>query len=597
MDAKRYNRLLIQLLLLPLAALSLLAIVLGYSFERVQKSANWVDHSDQVIAHANRLMQLMVDEETAVRGYLLNRDPVFLQPYQSAERILPQEFGSTFSLLADNPDQTARLKRLQQTYTQWQQSTSQALTVPNSMADARLRKQQMDQMRSEAQGFLQAEEALRQQRAITATDVGLRARWLLVALIFLAAVSITWITLRSFSRLRSAYARQLQESDKQKDLAAQNAQWLGTTLRSIGDGVIVCDPEGNIALMNPVAERLTGWNESLAKGLPLPQVFHIIAEHTRAVSENPVDKVRRTGDVVSLANHTILIRKNGEEIGIDDSAAPIRNREGKMIGIVLVFRDCTDRRNSQTALMRAEKLAAAGKLAASIAHEVNNPLEGLTNMLYLASESIDLAEIRQWLAQAQSEVGRLSHITRQTLGFYRESAHPAEYSPANVAEEVLSFYLPKAQSKNVELQSQIRTRRLTYGTAGELKQVLSNLISNSLDAMPNGGVVRVAVREVTDLKDPRIQGVRISVADNGCGIPTHILNHVFEPFFTTKHETGTGLGLWVSKELVAKHGGTLRVRSSIAGSRTGTVFSIYIPVRAGASAEESGSPQTGSTPA
>ncbi len=211
--------------------------------------------------------------------------------------------------------------------------------------------------------------------------------------------------------------------------------------------------------------------------------------------------------------------------------------------------------------MRAEKLAAAGKLAAAIAHEVNNPLEGLTNVLYLAGESKDMTEVRQWLVQAQSEVNRLSHITRQTLGFYRENKQPAVYRPSDVAEEVLAFYVPEALSKNVQLEAQIRTQQETYGVSGELRQVLSNLIANSIDAMPNGGTIRLIVREATDPKSPAGKSLRITVADNGTGIAPQVLKRVFEPFFTTKVDTGTGLGLWVSKELVEKQGGHMRVRS------------------------------------
>lgn len=173
---------------------------------------------------------------------------------------------------------------------------------------------------------------------------------------------------------------------------------------------------------------------------------------------------------------------------------------------------------------------------------------------------------------------RLSHITRRTLGFYRENRQPAAYRPSDVVGEVLSFYVPEAQAKNVQLEAQVRTQQQIYGVPGELRQVLSNLIANSLDEMSKGGVIRLVVREVTDLKDSTKTGVRITVADTGSGIPPHILIHVFEPFFTTKLDTGTGLGLWVSKELIEKQCGRLRVRSSSTGRQKGTAFSIYLPL-------------------
>ena len=579
MDTRAYTHLLIQLIVLPLLALSLLAIGLGYSLQRVVKSAAWVDHSDQVIAHGNRLLQFIVDEETGIRGYFLTHDAAFLEPYQRAEGIVPKQFVVLSSMVQDNAAQSARIRRLQSTYVQWDAVTRQDLSSPTATAvDMSARKQRMDAIRAQMKDFLRVEEGLRRQRSIVATTVGRRARWLLTGFLALIALGIVWITVQCFLRLRQIFTSQIREAEKQRALAVERELSLSTTLRSIGDGVIACDPAGCVVLMNPVAERLTGWKELDAKGQPLPKIFRIITEHTRAVVENPVEKVRRTGGVVGLANHTILIRKDGSECGIDDSASPIRGVDGRTIGIVLVFRDCTERRSSQAALMRAEKLAAAGKLAASIAHEVNNPLEGLTNMLYLAGEGKDLTEVHTWLSQAQSEVNRLSHITRRTLGFYRENTQPAAYRPADVMEEVLSFYVPEAQSNNVQLEAQIRTQQEIYGVPGELRQVLSNLIANSLDAMSNGGVIRLVVRRVTDLKDSAKAGVRITVADTGSGIPQHVLPHVFEPFFTTKVDTGTGLGLWVSKELIEKQGGRLRMRSSALGPRTGTTFSIYLPL-------------------
>jgi PAS domain S-box-containing protein len=589
LNRREYSRLLIQLLLLPLPALSILAVGLGYSLQRLEKSAAWVDHSDRVAAQANRLLKLIVDEETGIRGYFLTRDPSFLEPYHRAENTLPQEFDAALSMVRDNPGQIARLQQLRQSYAEWEAATREELVAPaTAHVDMHGRKRTMDAIRSQAGSFLRAEETLRLQRTARATIIGSSTRSLLMALIVLIGVGIAWITQRCFSRLSKLFEEQLREAEAQRIRTAEGEQWLNTTLRSIGDGVIACDPEGRIVLMNPVAEQLTGWRELDAKGLLLGKVFQIVTENTRVIVEDPVEKVRRTGRIVSLANHTILIRKDASECGVDDSASPIRDAEGRLIGIVLVFRDCTERRSSETALMRAEKLAAAGKLAASIAHEVNNPLEGLTNMLYLAGESTDLAEIQPWLAQAQSEVNRLSHITRQTLGFYHESTQPVAYRPADVMEEVLAFYVPEAMSRNVQLQSRIRTQQETFGIPGELRQVLSNLIANSLDAMLQGGVVRLVVRQVTDLKDAAKTGLRITVADTGSGIAPEILDHVFEPFFTTKVDTGTGLGLWVSKELIEKQGGRLRVRSNVSGGLTGTAFSIYIPVRSAEAETNSG---------
>jgi signal transduction histidine kinase len=315
----------------------------------------------------------------------------------------------------------------------------------------------------------------------------------------------------------------------------------------------------------------------VAKDRSLHEIFPIFNEDTRETVENPVDKVRRLGTVVGLANHTFLVSKDGTEICIDDSGAPIHDGGGHLIGIVLVFRDITERRMSEGALMRAEKLAAAGRLAASVAHEVNNPLEGLTNLIYIAHRSDDLNEIRRLLSQAESELGRIAQITRQSLGFYRERSSPAPFKPATIVREVTDFYASRAANIGVSLVVNAKTEREVLGSAGELRQILSNLLANSLDACASGATIRVEANSAIDPRNTERPGVRITVADTGFGIPPEHLESIFEPFFTTKKDTGTGLGLWVSRELVEKHGGSLRVRSRTSVPLCGTVFSIFLP--------------------
>jgi PAS domain S-box-containing protein len=407
------------------------------------------------------------------------------------------------------------------------------------------------------------------------------ARFALVGLVSLVAALLVWDTRRVFRKLTSAYNRQIHEIRLKSEESYAREQWLNTTIRSIGDAVIACDIDGNIVFMNRIAEQLTGWKEDEARGVTLHKVFPIFNEETRAVVENPVDKVRRLGTVVGLANHTFLVSRKGEEICIDDSGAPILDSAGHMIGIVLVFRDITERRMSEGALMRAEKLAAAGRLAASVAHEVNNPLEGLTNLVYIARRSSDLDEIRLFLSQAEEELSRVAHITRQSLGFYRETSTPTRFKPALIVREVTGFYTERAIRLGVAFIVNARSDREVLGSPGELRQVLSNLLANSLDACARGATIRIEANSAADPRNLSRPGVRITVADSGLGIPAKNLETIFEPFFTTKKDTGTGLGLWVSRELVVKHGGTMRVRSRTSNPFCGTVFSIFLPAEGG----------------
>jgi PAS domain S-box-containing protein len=580
-EPRLYSRLLLRLLALPIAALTVLALILGYGLQRIQESASTVDRADVVILHANRLIKLMVDEETGLRGFLLSRNPVFLQPLHDADQQIETEFNTLFSMVR-RPDQVARLHRLQDTHRQWEQKAYQDIhSAPldtSTMEQHMLqRKQDMDNLRAQTDEFLNIVTGRRAEHAAADIEVNQYARIGLVLLVTLVAAVLTLETRRVFHQLTTAYNSQIHEIELRRGESFAREQWLNTTIRSIGDAIIACDTDGTVAFMNLVAEQLTGWTEAQAKGKSLHEIFPIFNEETRAAVENPVDKVRRLGTVVGLANHTFLVARDGTEVSIDDSGAPIRDSSGRMIGIVLVFRDITERRMSEGALMRAEKLAAAGRLAASVAHEVNNPLEGLTNLVYIARRSNELDEIRTLLAQAEGELNRIAQITRQSLGFYRETSTPAPFKPATIVREVTDFYASRATGLGVSFIINAKTEREVLGSAGELRQILSNLLANSLDACVSGSIIRIEASSALDPRDLSRPGVRITIADTGFGIPAKHLESIFEPFFTTKKDTGTGLGLWVSRELVEKHGGSLRVRSRTSDPLCGTVFSIFLP--------------------
>jgi PAS domain S-box-containing protein len=580
-DSRQYNRLLIRLLALPVVSLTVLALVLGFGLEDVQRSAQTVDHSDLIIGHANHLIKLIVDEETGLRGFLLTKDRLFLQPFHEADEQLEPEFDTLFSLLKDSPKQAARLKDLQANHQLWEQTARHEIENPPAPSDMEAnmlnRKQSMDSLRSQADEFIHIEEGARTRHSIVATSIGRSSIFYLIGLAALVAALLVWETRKLFHQLASVYNRQVAEIEASAEESYAREQWLNTTIRSIGDAVIACDAEGKVSFMNLIAEQLTGWSEGEAKGVSLHEVFPIFNEDTRDVVENPVDKVRRLGTVVGLANHTFLVAKDGTEVCIDDSGAPIRDSEGRMIGIVLVFRDISERRVSEGALMQAEKLATAGRMAASVAHEVNNPLEGLTNLIYIARHSDDMPEVRQLLIQAESELGRIAHITRQSLGFYRETSGPTHFKPSTIVREVTNFYASRALSQGVTFVVNTNTEMEVLGISGELRQILSNLLANSLDACPRGATIRVETNSGVNPRNPESTGVRISVADTGCGIHPDHLESIFEPFFTTKKNTGTGLGLWVSRELVEKQGGSLRVRSRTSDEKSGTVFSIFLP--------------------
>ena len=601
-------------------------------------------------------------------------------------------------------------------------------------------------------------------------------------------------------------------------------------LQSIGDAVIVTDPETRITQMNSVAEQLTGWKIGEAKGELLANVFQIVNETTREPVESPADKVRSTGSVVGLANHTVLISKDGRDVPIDDSGAPILDEAGGLNGIVLVFRDIEERRaaererdrlterlsqvlgtttdaivavdrnwvmtylnpkatelydpdrqilgrniweafpdaiyegspyvehyyramnervssgfdayypaplnlwlhidvyptpegivtfsrdvtdeknarealkskseqaerqlaeietvyrtapiglalfdthdfrylrlndrqaeffglkpeqvvgrtltemapieglkelfeqvlagqpvvnfplegelvtrpgehrywtvsyfpvfgadgtvqaisaasleithqkKAELALMQSEKLAVVGRLASSIAHEINNPLESVTNLLYLAERSEDLTETRMYVQTAERELRRVSVIVNQTLRFHKQSSSPQEISGDQLIDSIVSMFQSRIVNYGIRVEERKRIAPAVRCFEGEIRQVLSNLVSNAIDAMQPLGGGRLLLRSHVgrDWNTGR-PGLIITVADTGSGMSTSVARRIFEPFYTTKGISGTGLGLWVSSEIVLRHRGTLRFRTSERYGRSGTVFSLFLP--------------------
>lgn len=232
---------------------------------------------------------------------------------------------------------------------------------------------------------------------------------------------------------------------------------------------------------------------------------------------------------------------------------------------------------AERALRDSEKLAVAGRMAASIAHEINNPLAAITNLLYLSSTAKDPAAIKRYLAMAQQEMARVTAITSHTLQFYRHSAKPAPVKLTDVLDSVLVLFQSRLSHANIEVKKDYKKVAPVLGLSGELRQLLANLIGNALDAMRSGGRLTVRAHNAREFGGGARQGVRIVIADTGAGINPEMKSRIFDAFFTTKGQTGTGLGLWISSDIIQKHSGTVRVKSCVTPGRSGTVFSIFLP--------------------
>jgi PAS domain S-box-containing protein len=260
-------------------------------------------------------------------------------------------------------------------------------------------------------------------------------------------------------------------------------------------------------------------------------------------------------------------------------AVPVFDPHGKVARWYGTCTDIHENKLAEEAMMKSEKLAATGRLAATIAHEINNPLEAVTNLIFLAQNSGAGEQSKQFLQLASEELQRVAHITKQTLGFYRETAAPGEVRIDTTIDNVLTLYERKIEAKDIQIIRHAFDGAVIEAIPGEIRQVLSNLISNAIDALELHGVLRLGVRALRN-SDESLRAVRIIVSDNGTGIPEDIRQQVFEPFFTTKRDFGTGLGLWVTRQIIRRHGGTIRVRSCTRGQRRGSYFSIYLPARA-----------------
>jgi PAS domain S-box-containing protein len=335
------------------------------------------------------------------------------------------------------------------------------------------------------------------------------------------------------------------------------------------DAIFSTTPDGIIATWNCGAERLYGYSEEEAVGT---SVAKLAPPERREEMEQNGRILTRGGSIESY--QTERMRKDGTRVPVLLTISPLRNREKQLVGASVIARDISAQQRSDEAVRRSEKLATAGRLAASIAHEINNPLEAVLNLLYLARN--DPRQAGRYLAMAEQEVIRVARLAQQTLGFVRDTTSPASMDAAHVMDEVLALYSRKLEDKQIRVTRRYRGNAQLSGYSSEVRQLLTNLLVNAVDAMETSGSLQVRVRAGRQWSSAQ-EGVRITLADNGSGIPPEGLRRIFEPFYTTKNDAGTGLGLWVSRGIVQKHGGSIRVRSQVRGPLRGTAFSIFLP--------------------
>jgi signal transduction histidine kinase len=545
--------------------LALIALVgfLALQIRSLQSSADWVDHTDIVIARMNGLLRSMIDEETGLRGYLLTGQQEFLEPYVSGRVQMDREFAGLKKLVSDDPPQEALLKVLEQEKDGWAEVATRRLNTSKSpqqlLAEALDAKHRMDHIRLLAAQFTNQEEILRNKRTSHSRLLSGIVLSMLIVIAAAAAGGILYYT----ARIEQSRAKLRRRSSEMEALLA-----------ALPVGVIISDPDGKLLNSNVAADTIWGATVPLIELWQYHEFRGCWPGTQDALKSEDWGLARalKTGDSC-IDEEVDIVAFDGTQKTILNSAVPILDSERRIVGGVVVNVDITERKQAEQVMVRAEKLSVIGRLASSMAHEINNPLAAALNSLYLVTLDSTLGEATsEYLDIARRELERVSHITKQTLGFYRESGKPAKADVRKIADSVLEVYAPKLKNKQINVERRYPATALVFTNEGELRQMISNLLGNSIDAVSQQGRIRLRLNAHT-LANNR-PAIRLMLSDNGCGIEPEHLKKVFEPFFSTKETTGTGLGLWITLQLVKKHHGRIRARSM---PGVGTAFEILLP--------------------
>jgi two-component system, NtrC family, sensor kinase len=347
------------------------------------------------------------------------------------------------------------------------------------------------------------------------------------------------------------------------------------------EAIMVHDSDGVLQFWNSGAEAFYGWTREEVLGRNIHQILRTKVPSSAEQIESVISREGR------WEGNLVQVTKNGGEVVVASRQVLQIDGRGARHAILEINRDITSQLQAEEALRKSEKLAAMGRVAGIIAHEINNPLDTLRNAFYLLRDHPSLDDnAREYTRIAEEELSRVAHITRQTLSFYRESKEAVPVLISEILDDILLLQMRLLERNGIVLEKQFRGDSLVFGLPGELKQVFLNLIGNAIQAMPEGGRLRVQVSEAVDKRQQR-EGVRVLITDTGLGIRPEDSKQLFEPFFTTKSTKGTGLGLWISKGIVEKYQGVIRFRSIRLFRGNITAFSVFIPKSASSQMAES----------
>jgi PAS domain S-box-containing protein len=405
----------------------------------------------------------------------------------------------------------------------------------------------------------------------------------------LVSILLGW-AIRRLSQQRALLAtHELQQklvlADAERQLAEERAQasealrereeMLQIALQANGMGLWVWDLQQDTVQWSDEVYRIVGREQGSIQQDLVTWLQFVHPEDQQRVSQ-AVNQTRTAG--VEYHQQYRVLWPDGSEHWVESQGKCQRDGEGRVTRVVGVLSDITSRKRSEEAMLRAEKLAVAGRLAASVAHEINNPLEAVANLLYLISHAETTEEAKIQAQQALEELMRVSLITQQTLKFHRQLGAPRVTKLSEVVQTVLALFRGRLRSTQIEVDVHADREVGVSCMPGEVQQIFANLISNAIDAMPRSGRLVIRLRPSTYWRDPMTSGMRVTFHDSGTGMDSATINRMFEPFFTTKPETGTGLGMWVVAQLVERHHGHVRVWSSRGAEAGATCISVFLPL-------------------
>ena len=586
----------------PVIAVALLVVALVadavlslHNIREVATSVQWVSHTNEVLTRLETVLSTLKDAETGQRGYLLTGEPAYLEPYRDAVDRLPRQIADLRQVTLDNPAQTVRVLRLDQLASEQlailrrgldlfalEPDRGRALAAARQTVLSGQGKPTMDAIRGEVDQMQRVEwDLLRERGAISRASARIALATTVVAL----AIGLGLVALAVW-----LFARNLTIRQRAAEVLHAERERFRTTLTSIGDAVMVTDAQGRVTLLNPAAQALTRWDAD-AIGRPIDEVFRIVNEATRNTVENPVTKVLREGAIVGLANHTVLIGRDGTEVPIDDSGAPIRDGRGRVVGVVLVFRDITARRAAEQELRENDRRK--DEFLAMLAHELRNPLAPIRNAAHTLALLGTPDDRIHWVSGViERQVGLMTRLVDDLLDVSRITSGKItlKREPVSIAAmiaQVVEAARPPAESRKETLEVDVAPGvGWVDGDQARLVQAVGNLLDNAIRYTEEGGHIRLTARA-----DDR--EVVIAVRDSGVGIAADLLPHVFDLFAQAdrsleRRQGGLGIGLTLVRRLVDMHGG--RVEAASEGPGRGSEFTIRLPRLAVDAAEPGAEP-------